>query len=158
LKTGEIVHSHFVNFFSRAISLTLLILSAEHRDAYDLRLFLGFDRYRIVESDFDANTGEKKETKNASLYFYSRMSGRLIKSEPDARHMLGLSTGTSLYAAALTIIIDDVDGNLPLHPTKQDLAFGNENRGAVHEENLLAWVGAGKIVNAESRYLFECRI
>lgn len=116
--------------------------SAEHRDAYDLRLFLGFDRYRIVESDFDANTGEKKETKNASLYFYSRMSGRLIKSEPDARHMLGLSTGTSLYAAALTIIIDDVDGNLPLHPTKQDLAFGNENRGAVHEENLLAWVGA----------------
>ena len=116
--------------------------SDEHPSGYDLRLFLGFDRFRITDSDIDVNTGEKRETRNASLYIYSRESGRLIKSIPDARHMLGLTTGGSLYASGLTIIIDDVGGNIPLHPTKQDTAFGLENKGTIHEENLLAWVGA----------------
>ncbi|KAL7542800.1 hypothetical protein ACHAXR_012095 [Thalassiosira sp. AJA248-18] len=114
----------------------------EHPDSYDLRLFMGFDRNRIADPDVDADTGEKRQEKNASLYIYSRHSGRLIKSEPDARHMLGLSTGSSIYGSALTIIIDDIGSHLPLHPTKQDTAFGLERKGAVHEENLLAWVGA----------------
>jgi len=117
-------------------------VSDAHPDAYDLRLFIGFDRHRIADSDIEADTGEKKGNKNASLYFYSRQSGRLIKSEPDARQMLGLTTSTTLYGAALTIIIDDIGGCLPLHPTKQDISFGLENKGAVHEENLFAWVGA----------------
>lgn len=107
---------------------------------------MGFDRERITNPDVEAETGEKRETKNASLHFYSRKSGRLIKSEPDARHMLGLSTGSSFYASALTVIIDDVGGHLPLHPTKQDISFGQQNKGAIHEENLFAWVGAGEFV------------
>mmetsp|Transcript_5571 Transcript_5571/g.9979 ORF Transcript_5571/g.9979 Transcript_5571/m.9979 type:complete len:495 (-) Transcript_5571:871-2355(-) len=120
-------------------------VSDEHPDSYDLRLFIGFDRFRIADSDVAAETGEKRESKHASLYFYSRQSGRLIKSEPDARHMLGLTTGSSLYGSALTIIIDDIGGCLPLHPTKQDISFGLENKGAVHEENLFAWVGSGEL-------------
>eukprot|EP00571_Detonula_confervacea_P003598 CAMPEP_0172315472 /NCGR_PEP_ID=MMETSP1058-20130122/25292_1 /TAXON_ID=83371 /ORGANISM="Detonula confervacea, Strain CCMP 353" /LENGTH=784 /DNA_ID=CAMNT_0013029553 /DNA_START=60 /DNA_END=2414 /DNA_ORIENTATION=- len=117
-------------------------VSDQHPDAYNVRLFVGFDRHRIADPDIEADTGEKRENKNASLYFYSRQSGRLIKSEPDARHMLGLTTSSSMYASALTIIIDDIGGNLPLSPTKQEIAFGLENRGAVHEENLFAWVGS----------------
>ncbi|KAL7539704.1 hypothetical protein ACHAWF_008043 [Thalassiosira exigua] len=116
--------------------------SDQHPDSYDLQLFLGFDRFRIAESDVKADTGEKTSNKTASLHYYSRQSGRLIKSELDARHTLGLTTGSSYYASALTIIIDDIGGNLPLHPTKQDVAFGNKNKGGVHEENLCAWVGA----------------
>ena len=118
-----------------------------------MRLFLGFDRYRITDPDTEAETGERREKKNASLHFYSRQSGRLIKSEPDARHMLGLTTGSSTYGSALTIIIDDIGGNLPLSPTKQEISFGLENKGEVHEENLVAWVGAGEI--ALFIFLFE---
>ena len=75
------------------------------------------------------------------------------QSESDARHMLGLSTGSSFYASALTVIIDDVGGHLPLHPTKQDISFGQQNKGAIHEENLFAWVGAGEFVRI-SIYIF----
>lgn len=105
---------------------------------------MGFDRYRIVESDIEAETGEKREGKNASLYIYSRRSGRLVKCEPDARHMLGLSATGTQFASALTIIIDDIGANIPLHPTKQDTAFGLDSKGAIHEDNLFAWVGAGE--------------
>ena len=133
----------------------MLLSSDEHPDAYELRLFMGFDRERITDPDVAAETGEKRETKNASLHFYSRKSGRLIKSEPDARHMLGLSTGSSFYGSALTIIIDDVGGHLPLHPTKQDISFGQQNKGAIHEENLFAWVGAGEFVNTICIFLFR---
>mmetsp|Transcript_9335 Transcript_9335/g.20219 ORF Transcript_9335/g.20219 Transcript_9335/m.20219 type:complete len:754 (-) Transcript_9335:1826-4087(-) len=117
-------------------------VSDQHPDSYELRLFMGFDRFRIADADVDGETGEKTETKNASLYFYSRQSGRLIKSDPDARAFLGLTSGGTAYCQGLTIIIDDINGCLPLHPTKQDISFGLENKGDVHEENLVAWVGS----------------
>jgi len=95
---------------------------------YSVNIYLGFDPYR--------SNGK------ASLYIYSRRSGRLIKSTEDARHILGLSSGGTDYAQGLTIIMDDVHGNLPLTPTKQDLAFGHEQNGKIHELNMLAWLGA----------------
>ena len=101
--------------------------------SYKLRVFVGFDRVRI---------NSEEETKTASLYVYSRHSGRLIKHEQDARHMLGLNAGGSTYSSGLTVIVDDIDGRLPLNPTKQDVAFAEQANGDVHKGNLFAWVGA----------------
>ena len=100
---------------------------------YKLRVFAGFDRMRINSSD---------QVKSASMYVYSRQSGRLIKYEPDARFILGLNASGSTYGSGLTIIVDDIDGKLPLNPTKQDIAFGEQANGSVHKENLYMWVGA----------------
>lgn len=101
--------------------------------SYKLRVFVGFDRVRIHSEE---------ETKAASLYVYSRHSGRLIKHEQDARHILGLNAGGSTYSSGLTVIVDDIDGKLPLNPTKQDVAFAEQANGDVHKGNLFAWVGA----------------
>ncbi|KAL7536561.1 hypothetical protein ACHAXR_007311 [Thalassiosira sp. AJA248-18] len=106
--------------------------SRAHKDAYTLRVFVGFNRFRI-------NSDEQKA---ASLHVYSRQSGRLIKYEPDARFMLGLNASGSMYCSGLTILVDDIGGNLPLNPTKQDVAFGEESHGDVHKKNLFAWIGA----------------
>ena len=100
---------------------------------YKLRVFAGFDRMRINSPD---------EGKSASLYVYSRQSGRLIKYEPDARFILGLNASGSMYCSGLTILVDDIGGKLPLNPTKQDIAFGEQDNGYVHKENLYIWVGA----------------
>ena len=100
---------------------------------YKLRVFVGFDRMRINSSN---------EGKAASLYIYSRQSGRLIKYEPDGRFMLGMSAGGTQFCSALTVLIDDIDGRLPLNPTKQDIAFGEEDNGEVHKTNLFKWVGS----------------
>jgi len=66
----------------------------------------------------------------------------LIKHEPDARHMLGLNASGSTYCSGLTVLIDDIDGKLPLNPTKQDVAFGEQANGDVHKKNLFIWVGS----------------
>ncbi|KAL3822771.1 hypothetical protein ACHAXA_009645 [Cyclostephanos tholiformis] len=101
--------------------------------SYKLRVFVGFDRVRI---------NSPEEAKSASLYVYSRHSGRLIKHEQDARHILGLNAGGTMYCSGLTVLVDDVDGKLPLNPTKQDVAFAEQANGDVHKGNLFAWVGA----------------
>ncbi len=100
---------------------------------YKLRAFAGFDRMRINSPD---------EVKSASLYVYSRQSGRLIKYEPDARFILGLNASGSMYCSGLTILVDDIGGKLPLNPTKQDIAFGEQDNGYIHKGNLYTWVGA----------------
>jgi len=105
----------------------------DHPDAYQLRVFIGFDGMRITDSEAG---------KEASLYVYSRQSGRLISHNPDARTLLGLSAGGTMFCQGLTIIIDDIAGNLPLNPTKQEVAFGEEAHGEVHKENLMSWVGS----------------
>ena len=46
-------------------------------------------------------------------------SGRLVQFKQDARDMIGLVNGGTDYCQALTVIIDDVHGKLPLDPTKQ---------------------------------------
>jgi hypothetical protein len=101
--------------------------------SYKLRVFVGFDRVRI--NDPDAG-------KTASLYFYSRHSGRLIKHDQDARNILGLNSGGSTFSSGLTILVDDIDGKLPLNPTKTDIAFAEQVNGETHKCNLFAWVGA----------------
>ncbi|GFH55572.1 hypothetical protein CTEN210_12048 [Chaetoceros tenuissimus] len=99
---------------------------------HSLNIYLGFDAIKI----------EEKGQKAASLYFYSRKFGRLIKSENDGRGMLWLSAGSTNYCQALTIIVDDISGALPLNPTKQDFAFGEHDNGQVWKQNLLKWVSA----------------
>jgi len=101
--------------------------------AYKLRVFLGFDRFRIRNNE---------ALKACSLYVYSRESGRMIKYEPDARFALGLNASGSMYCSGLTVLVDDVEGRLPLNPTKQDVAFGEQANGEVHRMNLFAWVSA----------------
>ena len=95
-------------------------------------LYLGFDPIRA---------GVENKNK-AALLIYSRKSGRLVKEVKDARGMLGLASGGTDYGQGLTIIMDDIRGRLSLTPTKQDLAFGMEATGKVHEENLFSWIGA----------------
>eukprot|EP00581_Thalassiosira_minuscula_P005853 CAMPEP_0183746238 /NCGR_PEP_ID=MMETSP0737-20130205/66652_1 /TAXON_ID=385413 /ORGANISM="Thalassiosira miniscula, Strain CCMP1093" /LENGTH=772 /DNA_ID=CAMNT_0025981925 /DNA_START=112 /DNA_END=2430 /DNA_ORIENTATION=+ len=104
-------------------------------DSYYLRIFLGFDRYRITDPDSGI-----ANNKSCSLYIYSRASGRMIQYVSDARILLGLTAGGTMFCQALTVIIDDIDGHLPLDPTKQGIAFGNQVSGNVHEENLYAVV------------------
>jgi len=55
--------------------------------------------------------------------------------------MLGLAAGGTEFCQALTVIIDDTEARLPLDPTKQGIAFGNQAYGHVHKENLYAIVG-----------------
>ena len=112
-------------------------------DQYWLRIFLGFDRFRISEADVEPETGIKKANKQCSLYIYSRKSGRLILRERDCRVRLRLNAGGTEFCQALTVIIDDVDGHLPVNPTKQDVVFSNQSQGGeTHEDNLYAMVRA----------------
>eukprot|EP00584_Thalassiosira_punctigera_P000908 CAMPEP_0172538260 /NCGR_PEP_ID=MMETSP1067-20121228/9679_1 /TAXON_ID=265564 ORGANISM="Thalassiosira punctigera, Strain Tpunct2005C2" /NCGR_SAMPLE_ID=MMETSP1067 /ASSEMBLY_ACC=CAM_ASM_000444 /LENGTH=972 /DNA_ID=CAMNT_0013323721 /DNA_START=179 /DNA_END=3097 /DNA_ORIENTATION=+ len=104
-------------------------------DSYHVGVFLGFDRYRIA----DPESGFKRH-KECSLYVYSRACGRMIQYESDARTTLGLVAGGTEFCQALTVIIDDKEGHLPLDPTKQGIAFGNQVHGHVHKENLYAVV------------------
>jgi len=66
----------------------------------------------------------------------------MIQYDQDARITLGITgTGTD-FCQALTVIVDDSEGHLPLDPTKQSIAFGNEEHGSMHEENLYSVVHA----------------
>jgi hypothetical protein len=100
------------------------------KDWYPLNIYCGFDPNRANNQS------------SAKLLIYSRRCGRLVCSHDDARQMLGLTTGTSSFCQGMTIIVDDRHGHLPLNPTKQDVAFGEEQYGKVHKTNLEAWVGA----------------
>merc|ERR1719469_792378 len=86
-------------------------------EGYDMNIYIGFDPTRLAD-----HNSEKK----ASLFIYSRQSGRLIKYIEDARSTLKLGASGSDYSQGLTVIVDDVDGKLPLNPTKQDIAFGEQ--------------------------------
>mmetsp|Transcript_35313 Transcript_35313/g.105472 ORF Transcript_35313/g.105472 Transcript_35313/m.105472 type:complete len:897 (-) Transcript_35313:19-2709(-) len=115
------------------------------KKGYPIRIFFGFDSVRLT-SDHHARG-------QCSLYIYSRLSGRLIKHEEDARALLKLSSGGSHFSQGLTVIVDDADGNLPLNPTKQDVAFGEQAHGDVHKRNLYSWLGA--ITNAYYTFHLE---
>ena len=126
-----------------------------HGDVHNMRVFIGFDAERC-------STAGSKE---ASLYIYSRDCGRLIKHVPDARADLSLTSGASDFCQGLTIILDDIESSLrkcrifsgffswrsscmfltlypALTPTKQDIAYSDGKNGAVHEENVKAWLRA----------------
>jgi hypothetical protein len=105
---------------------------AEPRNCHMVFLYMGFDPIRAAVSSGGRN--------KASLFVYSRKSGRLVQEMEDARGYLKLCNGGSKYAQGLTVIIDDFGGNLPLTPTKQDISFGHS--GKSHEQNLSAWAGA----------------
>ena len=96
-----------------------------------------FNEYNVYMG-FDPN--RPKDDLKASLLIHSRRSGRLIKRHPDARGILSLDAGGTMFAQGLTVILDDFQGRLPLTPTKQDLAFSND--GIHHAENLYHWLGA----------------
>jgi len=101
----------------------------EDASTYDLNIYLGFDPLAL------------KTHSAMRLYVYSRQRGRLVKMLQDGRKYLGLcSTGTQ-YGQGMVVIVDDMNGRLPLNPTKQDLSFaGNGEAGMVHEENLRTWI------------------
>ncbi|GFH55549.1 hypothetical protein CTEN210_12025 [Chaetoceros tenuissimus] len=158
---------HFNHWPSRLTRLTKFnvripktaLLSSDNsngtEDDHVLSLYLGFDAVRLAEGGHNT----------ASLYFYSRKFGRLVKSLPDSRGTLCLSAGGTQYCQALTIIVDDKCGALPLSPTKQDFAFWEHENGQVWEQNLLKWVSAvtkvyynyylGKVCNGIKRNLLE---
>eukprot|EP00574_Skeletonema_japonicum_P000894 CAMPEP_0201740920 /NCGR_PEP_ID=MMETSP0593-20130828/46548_1 /ASSEMBLY_ACC=CAM_ASM_000672 /TAXON_ID=267983 /ORGANISM="Skeletonema japonicum, Strain CCMP2506" /LENGTH=653 /DNA_ID=CAMNT_0048235241 /DNA_START=39 /DNA_END=2000 /DNA_ORIENTATION=+ len=105
----------------------------ERHDNYELRIFCGFDADRATIPN---------SRKECMLHLHSRKSGRLICTDADARTKIHLPASGSDYSQGLTIIMDDLKGQLPLNPTKQGVAFGEERRGRVHEENLYQLVGA----------------
>ncbi len=105
----------------------------ERDDSYDLRIFCGFDADRATIPD---------SRKECTLHLHSRKSGRLICTDADARSKLHLPASGSDYSQGLTVLMDDFKGKLPLNPTKQGVAFAEERRGKVHEENLYQLVGA----------------
>jgi len=95
---------------------------------YNIRLLFGFDASR--------KGGRPR------LCIHSRQSGRLVKSVEDCRAILGLTTGSTDFCQGLTVIADDMHGHLPLNPTKQDIAFGEQGEaGDVHRRNLFSWIG-----------------
>jgi len=105
---------------------------------YHIRVFVGFDPIRFV----DAEDTKNDVIKTCSLHLYSRQSGRLIRHETDARSLLSLQSGGTNYCQGLTVIVDDFAGQLPLNPTKQDVAFSEQSNGQVHERNLYSWIHA----------------
>lgn len=100
---------------------------------YSVKMYLGFDPLRIQN---------RNDVSALSAYIYSRQSGRLINYVKDARARVRLTNSGTSYAQGLTLLVDDRDGRLPLNPTKQDVAFGEEEFGGAHEENLHAWMSA----------------
>ncbi|KAL7442317.1 hypothetical protein ACHAXM_008318 [Skeletonema potamos] len=105
----------------------------ERGDSYELRIFCGFDADRATLPN---------SRKECTLLLHSRKAGRLVCTDADARSKLHLPASGSDYSQGLTVIMDDFKGKLPLNPTKQGVAFGEERRGKVHEENLYQLVGA----------------
>lgn len=101
----------------------------EKKDVYRLRVYTGFDVIRACD-DTD---------KTASMCIYSRRSGRLIKIISDCRAELGLANTGTKYCQGVTLIVDDIDGRIPLNPTKQDFAFGEQSNGEIHKYNLYIW-------------------
>ena len=113
-------------------------------DTYDIQVTIGFDPTRA-----NPLRGQRQASENTfiggqacSLLIYSRVSGRLFLKHDDARGVLRLNNSGTHYCQGLTIIVDDYEGNLPLTPTKESLAFGLEDHGTIHERNLYAWLGA----------------
>lgn len=102
-------------------------------NGYNMKLYLGFDTTRFKDP---------KTPSACCMFIYSRQSGRLIKAIYDARADLGLFNSGSDYSQGLTVIVDDCDGMLPLNPTKQDIAFGEEEYGNAHKANLFSWTAA----------------
>jgi len=102
-----------------------------HNSKYLLTLYVGFDPIECCEG-----------LTTARLLWYSRQSGRLIKEEKDGRGELKLTNSGSQYCQGLVIIVDDEHGHLPLNPTKQDVAFGEQSHGETHKANLMMWIAA----------------
>ena len=136
---GEVVRFH--HYQSRLIELTAFYQKIDTNtpvggdgdwqhpeQGYNLRLLLGFDASR--------KGGRPK------LCIHSRHSGRLVKSVEDCRAVLGLNNTSNDFCHGLTVIVDDMFGHLPLNPTKQDIAFGEQEAGDVHKKNLYSWIGA----------------
>lgn len=96
-------------------------------DSYILRVYTGFDPLRVCDD---------KAPSTSALYLHSRQLGRLIKANMDCRGELGLTSGGSEFCQGLTIIVDDYNAHLPLNPTKQDVAFGEQSNGETHKRNL----------------------
>jgi len=53
-----------------------------------------------------------------------------------------LNNGGTEFCQGLTIVVDDVEGRLPLNPTKTDFAFGERASGETHRQNLKMWIAA----------------
>ena len=137
---GEVIQ--FNHYQSRLIELTAFYQKIDTNtpvggdndwqnpeQGYNVRLLFGFDASR--------KGGRPK------LCIHSRYSGRLVKSLEDCRADLGLTTGSTDFCQGLTVIVDDMFAHLPLNPTKQDIAFGEQgDAGNVHKTNLFSWIGA----------------
>jgi hypothetical protein len=125
-------------------------------DDYTLRIYTGFDALRVCDD---------RAPKTASMYMYSRHSGRLIKANMDCRGELGLTSGGTDFCQGLTVIVDDYNANFPLNPTKQDVAFGEQSSGETHKRNLYVWLNAAarlyymfykdRVCNKQKRILTE---
>jgi hypothetical protein len=113
-------------------------------DEYLLNVYVGFDPTRC---------SEEKAQKEANLHIYSRRAGRLIRSYQDCRGLLKLTSGGTDFCQALTILVDDAVGALPLNPTKQDFAFGEQAHGETHSENIFC-ILAGI---AKTYYMYHLR-
>jgi hypothetical protein len=89
------------------------------------------ERRREVSVCRDAKNWKQKQhgSDSVSLFVYSRQSGRLIKHSVDGSSVLGLTSSGTQFCQGSTILVDDIHGKLPLNPTKQDLAFGEEANG-----------------------------
>ena len=102
-------------------------------DGYPLSIYCGFEALRVQNDE----RGDA-----CQMYIYSRSSGRLIRHDDDARASLGLAASGVDYCQGLTVIVDDVDAQLPLMPTKQGIAWTEQRGGEAHRANLMAWAGA----------------
>ena len=114
-------------------------------DCYQIQVSIGFDPSRAnPHGSNNANSFNNTFIggQACSLLIFSRISGRLFLKHDDARGVLRLTNSGTNFCQGLTIIVDDFEGNLPLTPTKESLAFGMEDNGKIHERNLYAWLGA----------------
>jgi len=115
-------------------------------DTYEIKVSIGFDPTRANPFGTQKSKNDTINTfiggQACSLLIFSRISGRLFLKHDDARGVLRLTNSGTNYCQGLTIIVDDYEGHLPLTPTKESLAFGQEDYGKIHERNLYAWLGA----------------
>ena len=62
-----------------------------------------------------------------------------------------------MFCQGLTVIIDDIGGHLPLNPTKEQIAFGEEDRGEIHKDNLFRLPGEAQMIDRILQAFAACR-
>jgi hypothetical protein len=96
----------------------------------------------------------EKPITNCKLYIYSRQAGRLVQKYEDGRQAMHLASSGVDYCQGLTVIVEDLESQLPLKPTKDGIAWSERKGGEAFKKNLFAYAaGAARVFWKEASFM-----